>query len=379
MRSFVRIFFSVLFSLAAGAQEFTLVVTLDESIDETSGLLYLDQRIITHNDAGGAANLYELNPVDGTVLKTTTVSNATNIDWEDITSDDQYIYIGDFGNVSGDRTDLKIYRIAISDYINASNNTVVADIINYSYEDQTDFTPGLFATNYDAEALISYGDSLYVFTKNWVDQKTNIYSIPKMPGTYSAVGVDSIDSQGLVTAATYNNTFDHILLAGYTLTSPFIIELHNFTNAIFSSGSIDRYDLQTPSGYSTQIEAITFRNENEYYLTAEKGMLNQNPGLYSFTSSILGSDTFKNTKSIIYPNPARDEIEIISKKFDLVEVYDLKGTLLGSSFSKKMNVSNFKKGIYLLKIYYRKNDSFTFYKLIHNKRKKECSRKTSNR
>ena len=132
------------------------------------------------------------------------ISNATNYDWEDICRDSTYIYIGDFGNV-GSRTDLKIYRLSVSSYLTTLNDTVTADTIQYSYSDQTDFTPDQFNTNYDAEALISYNDSLYIFTKNWGNYWTNIYALPKTPGTYQISKVDSLYSEGLVTGATYNS------------------------------------------------------------------------------------------------------------------------------------------------------------------------------
>jgi len=74
-----------------------------------------------------------------------------------------YIYIGDFGNNAGTRTDLKVYRVDISDYF--TNDTVNAEIIHFTYADQTNFSNQIYAHNFDAEALISIGDSLYIFTK----------------------------------------------------------------------------------------------------------------------------------------------------------------------------------------------------------------------
>jgi len=101
-------FFSVLFLKAqtvSTSDKFNLI----ESISETSGLIYYDNKLITHNDSGNAAELYEINSVNGSITRTITISNATNIDWEDIAQDDTYIYIGDIGNNSGSRTDLKFY------------------------------------------------------------------------------------------------------------------------------------------------------------------------------------------------------------------------------------------------------------------------------
>ena len=115
---------------------------LPELVSETSGLIYYNNELITHNDSGNTAELYVINILNGSLTRTISVTNATNIDWEDIAQDDQYIYIGDIGNNNGNnngnRTDLKFYRILKTDF--DTSNVVTADIINYSYADQSDFT-----------------------------------------------------------------------------------------------------------------------------------------------------------------------------------------------------------------------------------------------
>jgi len=92
---------------------------LPSNIVESSGAIIFNNRLITHNDSGGENKLFEVDLTTQQVARTVTISNATNIDWEDITQDDTFIYIGDFGNNNG-------------------------------------------------------------FTKNWVDGNTKAYAIPKM-------------------------------------------------------------------------------------------------------------------------------------------------------------------------------------------------------
>ena len=139
---------------------------------------------------------------------------ANNNDWEDICFDSSYIYIADFGNNYGNRQDLVIYKVSIPDYLNTSDNTVVAEQINFSYSDQTTFQSNPYNSNFDAESIISFNDSLYIFTKNWVDNKSNVYSLTKNVGTYIASKVDSLDVQGLITAAEYNHAGICFCLAG---------------------------------------------------------------------------------------------------------------------------------------------------------------------
>ena len=171
--------------LITSAQQVDLVVPLQDSLIETSGLILLNDRLITHNDSGGEPALFEIDSVSGGISRKVIIDNAPNLDWEDLCYDDTYVYVADFGNNSGSITNLRVYRVLISDSLSTSNDTISADTIHFDYADQTDFTPTTLATNYDAEVLIAWNDSLYIFTKNWGNQWTNIYALPKTPGNYS--------------------------------------------------------------------------------------------------------------------------------------------------------------------------------------------------
>jgi hypothetical protein len=307
-------FFTLIFPLLFFGQQLTLVTDLNESLHESSGLIYLNQKLITHNDSGGEAVLYEFDSISGEVTREVFLSNATNVDWEDLCYDDTYIYVADIGNNAGSRTDLKIYRILISDYFMTNNDTVSADIISFSYADQTNFTPTALTTNFDAEALISCNDSLYIFTKNWSNYWTNIYPIPKIPGTYQIEKIDSIDSEGLVTGATHNFSVNTIVLSGYTISgytisSNFITEISGFTPNQFSSGVIERYQVDPPIGSSRKIESIAFLNHYQYYLTAEQ--FYSSASLYRLNTNNFSSiDEPEKISDLIYPNPTNSTITI---------------------------------------------------------------------
>ena len=124
---------------------------LPDETKETSGLLFLNGKIITHNDSGNNANLFEIDSLSGNLLRTISISNATNIDWEDITEDENHIYIADIGNNNGNRIDLKIYKILKSDF--KKSTSVSAEIISFSYEDQTNFDSKPNGSNFDAESI----------------------------------------------------------------------------------------------------------------------------------------------------------------------------------------------------------------------------------
>ena len=328
------------------SQQISFLTTLDESINESSGLIYIDNKLITHNDSGGEPALYELDSISGTVIRKVIIGNATNIDWEDICNDDKYIYIADFGNNNGSRKDLRIYKLSIYDYFNTVNDTVIADTINFSYKDQFNFTPSTYSTNFDAEAFISYKDSLYIFTKNWGDFQTNVYSIPKSPGTYLTKKINSINSQGLITGATYINSTNSILLTGYTVGSAIIIEINDFPGNRFSKGSINRYEVTTPKDYSYQIESIAYIRKNQYFITAEQGKSGFS-ALYKLNTGFVSKSGETENKDIfIYPNPATGTIQIQEEDLSIVEIYNLKGDLQKRSKANIIDISKLPKGWY---------------------------------
>ena len=139
------------------------VLELPEVLKECSGMIELsDGRFLAHNDSGNKPYLYLFSSKkeDPKVIK---VRNVSNNDWEEITEDDEFIYIGDFGNNGGTRRNLMIYKIKKDDIKNQSE--VTPEIIKFSYKGQTKFNDSN-RHNFDCEAMISKGDSLFfVFKK----------------------------------------------------------------------------------------------------------------------------------------------------------------------------------------------------------------------
>ena len=331
------------------AQQLPLETALANTIKESSGLLFINNTLITHNDSGGSNVLYEVDIVDGSILRTVSITNATNVDWEDIAADDTYIYIGDIGNNFGSRIDLKVYRILITDFFNA--NSVTADIINYSYFDQVDFTPNpgpVFTTDYDAEALISFNGKLYIFTKQWTSQRSSVYELPITPGTYELNPIDTIDSNGLVTGASRNTTNSAVLLSGYSSTlSPFIVELQGFSNGLFSNGTLLKTGVSAPDMFSSQIEGITAYSSNAFYLSSE-AFITTSAGLYTYTSSTLGIDALFQPSNLFYPNPTNEWL-YLHDKVRQVQIFNMSGQLLIQQNNPlKIYVGDLSRGVYQL-------------------------------
>jgi hypothetical protein len=98
------------------------------------------------------------------------------------------------------------------------------DTIWFTYSNQTDFTATSGNnTNFDCEAFIVSSDSIYLFTKQWLNQQSTIYVLPKIPGTYSAQLKATIPVNGLITGANYQEEKRLITLIGYSsLLQPFL-------------------------------------------------------------------------------------------------------------------------------------------------------------
>lgn len=299
------------------AQQFVQVTPLSPSLGESSGLLFLNGKIITHNDSGGDAALFEIDSLTGNFSRKVVIANAGNNDWEDITADSNYIYIGDIGNNAGDRTNLRIFRISQNDYWNTPNDTIFADTIRFAYADQTVFTYQPEATNYDCEALASIGDSLYLFTKNWVNAKTYIYVLPKQPGDYLVPKSDSIFVQGLITGADFHAPSNRLILCGYTQ-FPFVVEMNQPLANPFHQNSFVRYNL--PNTALIQLEAIVAFADNQYYLTAEtfqsiavrlyrlsgKNGLNSISEISNVPQTLIQPNPSNGTFTLTIPNPSED-------------------------------------------------------------------------
>ena len=267
---------------------------LPSSLSESSGIIFFNDKIITHNDSGGENKLFELDTISGSVTRNISISNATNVDWEDLTQDDNHIYIGDIGNNNGTRNDLKIYKIDKNDYLNSTS--VTAETINFSYADQMDFTSNPNNTEWDAEALISFDENnLMLFSKNWVTNETLAYLIPKTPGSYSlSAQTSTLSSGGLITGGTYNPITEKVFLIGYTeILIPFVWVCENFLGDDIFSGNNNQTSLQAAFGQE-QAEAIAFVNTNRYFITSESfsiSIFSDYAKLIAFNEIPLGNAT----------------------------------------------------------------------------------------
>ena len=251
-----------------------LVANLVDTLNENSGLVWADGKLYTFNDSGSGTKVYEVMS-NGTIIRTIHIANATNVDWEAMTSDSTYFYLGDFGNNNGNRTDLCIYRLLKSEVTNNALDTVVAEKMNFSWADQLDFTSAYNANDFDCEAFYATEDSLFLFSKNWVDLKTKCYSLPNYwIDTLNATLISQFDVDGLITDACKDTINDRIYLLGYknngsNFYTSFIWCLWDHASNFIFSGNKRRIEIGNVLTVS-QTEGITLSDNGTAYVSAEK-------------------------------------------------------------------------------------------------------------
>jgi hypothetical protein len=137
-------------------------INLPSIINETSGLVLDGDSIWTHNDDSDI-NLYRCSVKD-IGYTAFPLKGSENIEWEDMSSDDIYFYMGDFGNNSaGNRTDLRVLRVKKADIMKGSMSI---DTIRFTYEDQIiNGSQTANTTDFDCEAMTVIGDSIVLFSK----------------------------------------------------------------------------------------------------------------------------------------------------------------------------------------------------------------------
>ena len=351
---------------------------LSGELTETSGLIKWNNYIWSFNDSHDI-NIYALDTLNGNLIQTHPLSGTKNMDWEEISQDENFVYIGDFGNnSSGNRTDLRILRV---DKNSILANSPLTDTISFTYQNQTNFLPsGSNNTDFDCEAFIVTTDSIYLFTKQWLSQKTSMYSLPKIAGTYVAKLKSTFDVQGLITGATYLDSKKLVVLCGYSkLLQPFVYLLYDFHGTEYFSGNKRKVEVSLPLH---QVEGIATSNGLKYYISNEKfiqqpfnipqklHILDLSNLLGNYINNLYNStETLAQENYLLFPNPAGDFISVKTGKInfpaDYLIINQLNQIVSAGKLrteNQQINISDLSVGIYVLKIGGHNNQSFKVIK-----------------
>ena len=329
----------LVFIIPVKAQNFREKGHLPLFLNECSGISKIGiDSFLVHNDSGNSSEIYLID--SNAVFIKKYFINASNIDWESITTDNQKnIYIGDFGNNANDRNDLRILKLS---YAALNNDSITPEIIQFNYENQTSFPPSAIGLNFDAEAFIHYQNNLYIFSKNRTNPFTGVtycHKISDIPGSHTTILIDSFDTQettifkGWVTdASIYQNK-----LALLTSDKFWIFDISN-----------EHFFQNTPIVYqlynNTQKEGICFYDINNIYITDEVNSVLGGGKLYQYKFS--NSTTFLEEENTAFDiKLTNNKIEILKLSNEtscsiFIETLDGKvvysGTFLNNSFELDM-------------------------------------------
>ena len=252
------------------SQNFEVVTTLPKKIKESSALEVVkgSSLLWTIEDKKNDPLLFGFTK-NGQLEKTIRISNVSNHDWEDLTSDNEgNVYIGDFGNNDNQRQNLAIYKIDASEL--NKENAKASSIVEFYYPEQTDFPPKKSELIYDVESFFFYNDAFYLFTKNRsskFDGTTILYKVENKSGEkipaqkISTFKTCNQYSHCAITSAAISPDFKKVAL----LTSDKVFLLTNFKGDDFFSGKSIEIDL----GHYTQKEGIDFENNINLLITDE--------------------------------------------------------------------------------------------------------------
>jgi hypothetical protein len=342
------------------------VSELPGTVNETSGIIVFNNAIWTHNDSGGEPAIFKLDFNTGELLQTIRLTNVVNHDIEDITQDDHYIYLGDFGNNYGIRKDLVIHKIAKSSIPPSGDAEVDSSPIYFSFADQTIFEKKNRSNNFDCEALVATDQYLYLFSKNWVDGHTKCYRLPKEPGTHTAEIYSKFDTRGLVTGADYNKTSGSIVLVGYENFLPIVWMMWDFDGENFFNGNKRRADFPYIQG--AQTEGISFVNDSIVVISSEDSFFP--PRLYQLNLNQIIKAPKSNSEGF-KPFKISPEFDIKEKKLILciegltapsfdIEIYNMSWQKMNQysfvkpDFQKAVQIEisseSLTKGLYFIRI-----------------------------
>lgn len=264
------IFALFLISCQQSSSDLEILFKFPKSLKEISGITYnsSNKLIYAIQDRGNSSEIQVLN-MEGKLTKSIAITNATNVDWEDITEDKiGNIYIGDFGNNDNARKDLAIYKVAKD---KLEFDEVESDYkIEFSYPEQTAFPPKKTERLYDVEGFIELDDAFYLFTKNRsknFDGTCLIYKVENKAGKQEAKLMGSFISCSnynhcAITAAAISPNGEKVAL----LTHDQLILFTNFKSDDFLSGTRSSVSLN----HFSQKEAITFIDNSTVLIADEK-------------------------------------------------------------------------------------------------------------
>jgi hypothetical protein len=191
------------------------------------------------------------------------IGGAINVDWEDITVDASgHVIVGDLGNNGNDRRDLVLYYVA--EPSPDAGRTAAMRRVFVRYPEQAAFPAPEDNFNFDAEAIFTLGDDVFICTKHRSDSLTHLYRVDVDPAAevQTLQLVDAFDVEGQATGADATPAGDKIVITTYD--SLWLFE--NVDPQQPLSGSVRRLKFSLEDG---DVEAVCFADDDTLLIAAE--------------------------------------------------------------------------------------------------------------
>lgn len=253
----------VLLTSSCNTGNLKVIADLPSSLKEASAIetIASSNLLWTIEDSGNKNNLYGLD-LKGNIVKDIDISNSSNIDWEDLTSDHAgNLYIGDFGNNSKNRDDFTIYKI--SDF---NSKKTEAQRINFILPKKV--------KPKDFEAFFLFNDFFYLFSKE--NKSSMLFKVPNKIGLHTAILVEKFNLEGKkhrITSADISDNGKTIVLLNHNK----LWKITDIKDDDFFEGNIEELEFN----HTSQKEGICFKNNTSVYITDERNK-SEGGNLYGF-------------------------------------------------------------------------------------------------
>jgi len=250
--------------------------SLPKVVDESSGLIkskrYPNKDVFwTHNDSGDSSRIFAVDST-GKLLRTVNVPKAANVDWEEITMDEQgRLIVCDCGdnnrnNNNGRRPSVVLYRFPEPDAFDANEKISAPEVFHFQYP--TGEGP------FDAEGAFARGGSVYLFSKQVEGTSCFKLAMPeKAPsGSVAMTVACRTKSFNVVTGAALSNDGLHLALVNYLAIT--VIDLPEPFEKLKPGADgelpLFTYPRRSVNAFLGQTEAVAWDDE-DLVLTTEGG------------------------------------------------------------------------------------------------------------
>jgi len=241
---------------------------LGSELKESSGLCYFDNRFWSINDSGGGNILYSFGSSKSDSIEKHQIGSANNRDWESLDDDSLFVYIADVGDNFGTRKPLFIYRISKAGL--NKGGEILCDTIRFQIPEKQVNPQSRVWSSHDCEAIVIINDSIYLFTKNWIDFTSSVYVIPAKPGSYSQAARSVVRVNMLVTGADYEPCSGNLFLVGYMKYKPAMVVYPSYYSGYLADKPFMR--VAFPARFGTQTEAVSVSCAGEVFISSERSI-----------------------------------------------------------------------------------------------------------